>query len=406
MKGTKYIVASLLATCLAVVLRVSAVITKGNLAIVFEAFHAGIDVIITLMVLISIIIMESKISERFPYGLYKLEDLVTLIIVIVMIFSGIDLLVSGLRGGPSSVDVVQATAQLLSLIPLQISVFTRSKAAQVTRSPALRADALHCQVDVLEGLGVALGLFWSIMSGQSIAYTIALAIAALGFFLAAFEVSREAILAILDIPKDKTLCDRIAELSRSVDGVTKVTSVKARWAGPVLFVEVVLEVNAAMTVEEAHIISNRIEELVKSRIEGVRGVIVHIEPSVRKELLVALPMCGSNVCRQFAKAEKFLLVKVKDDDVISKEMFSVGCYVEKMLLGAEISEKLVEMGVTDVILFNIGEIAFSILLRHDVFIWRARTDDPDENIRLLIERKLVRIKEPTKEASWRAFSGG
>ncbi len=404
MKGAEYILASLLATCLAVALRVFAVVAKGNLAIVFEVLHAGMDVMITLMVLISIVITESRISERFPYGLYKLEDLVTLIVVVMMMISGVDLLISGAKKSPFPTNIDQVMAQLLSLIPLQASAFTRSKAAQVMRSPALRADAVHCQVDVLEGLGVALGLFWFIASGRSTAYTVALIIAALGFFLSAFKVGREAILAILDMPKDKMLCSRIAELSRSVDGVTRVSSVRARWAGPVMFVEVVLEVKAAMTVEEAHIISNRVEELVKSRIEGVRRITVHIEPSIRENLLIALPICEGRVCRQFAKAERFLLVKVRGNKVILRREFFTGP-VERMLWGAEISEKLAEVGVTDVILFNIGEIAFSILLRHEVFVWRAKTDDPNENIRLLMERKLDRIKKPTKEASWRTSQG-
>ena len=59
------------------------------------------------------------------------------------------------------------------------------------------------------------------------------------------------------------------------------------------------------------------------------------------------------------------------------------------------------MGVTDVIVKNIGEIAYSLLLRHKIVVWKGRDDNAIDNIKYLIRGYLEVLDQPTHEASWK-----
>ncbi len=71
-------------------------------------------------------------------------------------------------------------------------------------------------------------------------------------------------------------------------------------------------------------------------------------------------------------------------------------------MGADIDENLKSKKVTDVIVVDIGEIAFSILLRHGIVIWKgSKNKTPRMLIKDLTQGKLARLKQPTREETWK-----
>lgn len=57
--------------------------------------------------------------------------------------------------------------------------------------------------------------------------------------------------------------------------------------------------------------------------------------------------------------------------------------------------------MTDIILLSIGEIAHALLLRHNIIVWKGVPGKTaKENLELLLNNMLERLREPTREASW------
>lgn len=82
---------SILTNLLLVCIKTSVALISGSLAVTADAIHFLSDVVSAAIILIGI-----KISERpargFPYGLYKVENLVAMITSVLILFAGYEII--------------------------------------------------------------------------------------------------------------------------------------------------------------------------------------------------------------------------------------------------------------------------------------------------------------------------
>jgi len=83
----------------------------------------------------------------------------------------------------------------------------------------------------------------------------------------------------------ETLVDRsysdiaaIEKIVSGVEGVDGCHETRTRGAGNNVFVDIHVVVDPALSVEEAHLIADRVEEAIKKDLPEVVDVVVHIEP--------------------------------------------------------------------------------------------------------------------------------
>jgi len=407
-----YVVASLLLTIVSMLLRLIIGFLSGVTAVLIEGFHAMLDVIITVMVLVSILIVRSQRARRLPYGLYKLEDLVTLIIATLLIIIAVEVGAEGLGNIPKTASLIPALIQLLSLPPLGLSAYLKVKASGIINSPSLKADGLHTLGDVLEGGGVALGLLIFSYTGSYMAYQASTLVAIAGIMVAAYEAGHDSVLSILDLPKDKNMLRKLSSLIESVASESKLISLKARWAGPVIFVEAVLRAPPLRTVEDISIVCRKIIDLLKREVPSIADVIIMVEPSTRSSFTVCIPLdeplLSAKISQHFGKAKYFLIARIREGKIHDTEIMENRYREEKLrsvpavlLVGARVAESLYRKGVTDVIVYNIGEVAYSLLLRHKVVIWKTNElMQASDLLKEFLSFKLERLQEPTHEEPW------
>jgi len=407
-----YVVASLLLTVASMLLRLVIGFLSGVTAVLIEGFHAMLDVIITIMVLISILIVRSRRAQKLPYGLYKLEDLMTLIIAALLIIIAVEIGSEGLGRSPNAVSLTPALIQISSLLPLGLSAYLKIRASKIINSPSLRADGLHTVGDVLEGGGVALGLLIFSYTGSHVAYQASTVIAIAGIIMAAYEAGHDSVLSILDLPKDKETLDRLSTLIKGAAGELELVSLKARWAGPVIFVEAVLRAPPLRTVEDVSIVCQKLTNILKREVPSIADVIIMVEPSIRSNFTVCIPLDeprqNATISRHFGKAKYFLIARIREGKVRDVEIISNKYKEEKLtnipavlLVGARVAESLYRKGVTDVIVYNIGEVAYSLLLRHKVVVWKTDKSMQANNLlNEFLNFGLKRLQEPTHEEPW------
>ena len=411
----KYVLISLLLTVVATIIRFLGGYLVGNAAVAIEALHALLDVIITSAVLASMVLVRSEVSRRFPYGLYRVEDLVSLGLAVAMAFLGASTLVSSLTSKSSPPSLIPSLAQAASLPLLAGSAYVKFRGASLSNSPALRADALHTVSDVVEGSGVLAGLIIYLVSRSPIAYLASIVVAVAGLFWASYEAGKDSILSLLDLPKDRGFMEGVKEVFNEVSGGEYVlTELRARWAGPVVFLEVTTQAPPLHLIEDTYVFVSRFTKEVKRRYPYVKDVVVRVEPRAREDFIICVPQdevgMDKPVSKHFGRAKYFTLIKVKGLKVVSIDYIprpepsvkGVGDVRRKLLVGATVAEELHRLGVTDVVVTNIGELAYSLLLRHKIFVWRVDEEMKlGEIIRRFLSRELIRLKEPTREEPWR-----
>ncbi len=382
-------------------------------ALILEGMHSLIDILLSAFILIAVALVRSKFSEKFPYGLYRLEDLAAILLAVVILLSiGSDF--GSLSKVPKEISLIVPEVQGAT-IPLLVGVvWTKRRAAILLRSPSLKADAIHMVVDVIESSSVAVGLSLYYFLHYVVIYYVTFGIAILGLVMAAYEACHESIKAILDLPKERDLIEKAKKIISETSSEVEVIDVKGRWAGPVIYLEALIRLHPLNTIEDAGRISERISREIKERIEGIEDVVVRIEPSVREEMVVTIPLEepkeDSPLSKHFGRAEYFLIAKVMKGKVKEKKVIKNPVLEEsgkgpmkEFLKGARLAEFMVRKeGVTDLITTNIGELAFSLFLRHRILVWKG---DPAanalENLEKFCSNELERMLEPTREVSWR-----
>ncbi|MGC8655588.1 MAG: cation diffusion facilitator family transporter [Thermoplasmata archaeon] len=385
-----FIFLALLFQFIVFILRVSASLIWNNYALLIESFHIAIDISITVLVLISLKISRSNLRNRYSYGLYKMEDLISLFIAIIVAYSAFDIIRTSFIHPPTG-DLQSSIIQIISLIPLFLAGRMKILSGNLLNSPSLKSDGLHTYTDVYEGLGVAVGLFLNYITNNVIFYYAAITIAALTLFYTSYEIGKDSIISLLDLPKDKSVLKKINELVRENKNIRGIKSTKVRWAGPVIFAEIVLVVNPKLTIEEAHLIADEVEDNVYKKMPEIKDIVIHLEPSIEGMRTVAIPLMDEKINEKFSRASNYMVYKIDINGQIKKEKLSVSSAISEKRNAQRIQRILVDNLVTDVIVLKIGEIANALLREKGIRIWKAQNYSPDENIELFLKGELKEV---------------
>jgi cation diffusion facilitator family transporter len=158
-----------------------------------------------------------------------------------------------------------------------------SRAAKKYHSQALEADALHFQTDVWSSAVVILGLaavkageWWPrlafLRSGDAVA---ALGVSVVVVWISV-QLGRRTVDALLD-KAPEGMEERVAQALEAIPGVRNCHQVRARYSGPVLFIDLHVLVDGGQTLAQAHDLTETIEAAIQQIAPGA-DVTVHPEP--------------------------------------------------------------------------------------------------------------------------------
>lgn len=96
------------------------------------------------------IYLSEKKSERFPWGLYKVENIVALILALLIFFSAYEIAKTIYHSSPEGMRSFDMTLIVLFLMAVPIILFSRYEArrAKAINFPSLMADAEHWRADI------------------------------------------------------------------------------------------------------------------------------------------------------------------------------------------------------------------------------------------------------------------
>ena len=145
---------SILTNLVLVSIKVSVTLVSGSLAVKADALHSLSDVISSAVILIGIKISK-RTSRDFPYGLYKIENLVALATSLLILYAGFEIAKEVFAGPgrplPSRLPLAVGGIIATILIAWLFSRYELKKGHE-TGSPSLVADARHIWTDMLSSL--------------------------------------------------------------------------------------------------------------------------------------------------------------------------------------------------------------------------------------------------------------
>ncbi len=329
---------------------------SGSLAVAAEMVHHVVDLVASVAVLAGVKISERE-SRDFPYGLYKVENVVAVGVAILILFTAYEIAKEALSAEPGRAVVngwMLAGVALSAVIPLAFSVY-EMRVGRGLNSPSLMADAQEYRAHVFSS-----GVVFLALIGQMVGYPVDRYAALVVVVLIAktgWELLADGMRVLLDASLDAETLDQVRAIIETEPSVTEVRRVVGRNAGRYRFLEADLALRVD-DLEKAHAVSQRLEKAIREPVPHVERVLIHYEPRVRTHLRYAVPLADASgaVSEHFGESPYFGLVTIRlaDAQIEHQEMLANPHQAVEKAKGIRVAEWLV------------GLKADAVLLREDV----------------------------------------
>jgi len=369
-------------------LKITAGVISGSASLIADGIHSLADLAAAISVYAGIVIANMKV-KGFPYGLYKVENIISLVSAFAIFFAGYEIVrevfFSKEELRVKNLPIALGAVLLTIAITYLFSRYERKKGEELN-SPSLIADSEHIKTDMLSSIVVLAGIVGNYL-GYPIVEKIAVVIIVLLIFHAGFEIMVEALKVLLDASIDRDTLENIKKTILSHPLVSEVKSITGRSSGSYKFIEAEVSV-ITKDLERAHNIVHEVEAKVKREHPFIEKIIIHFEPAERREKLLAVPIEGERVCGRFAECPQIALFKITRDGEV-KEVARLDNPAAKLQLGKciELVEFLGKKGIDCIAVNNlpIGKGVIYALLAHEI------------GMKLITEEELSKFLEKLKE---------
>ncbi len=334
-----------------VLIKVILAYLSGSVALVADAIHSLSDVISSATVLAGIKISKRK-STRFPYGLYKVENLVCLISALFIFFAGYAIIQTVLFKEESLKAEFLPYAMAGVLVTMAITFFfSRYELREGERigSPSLIADAQHIRTDMFSSAVILCGLVGGLFHWP-LDKVAALVVVVL-VFRAGFTIFLDAIRVLLDASLDFESMDKVKTAILSHPQVTSIHSLRGRNSGRFKFIEADIGLRVR-ELERAHHVSQQIEAEISKSVPNVDRVLIHYEPEKKDIRVCAIPLQEDKVSLSdhFGEAPYYYIVQMRERDrsIIEERILTNPFKHEEKGKGLKVSNWLLQQSVDTV----------------------------------------------------------
>lgn len=345
---------SITVNLLLVAIKTAVALISGSLAVTADAVHSLSDVVSSAIILIGIKISERH-SPAFPYGLYKVENLVAMGTSFLILLAGFEIVQMVFAGSarplPAHIPLALAGIGATILITWLFSRYELRKGRE-TGSPSLIADAQHIRADMLSSVLILLALAGS---GLGLAIDKYAAVIVVAFIArSAVTILIDSIRVLLDASLDYKSIDRIRQIVLADPRVAEIKDIWARNAGRYKFVELDL-VLRVRELEKGHRLSEEIENRVKMEMAQVDRVLIHFQAQEQGLATIGIPLAQdrATISEHFGEAPFFRILTLQraDGGVVEEEVLENPFLQEEKAKGIKVAQWLLEKGI-DVLISN------------------------------------------------------
>jgi cation diffusion facilitator family transporter len=263
------------------VLQLIVVLFSGSVALLADTIHNFGDAATAVPLWIAFTLGRRKPSDRFSYGLGRVEDLAGIVIVLII-------LSSALLAGYESIDRFfhpHTVEHLWAVVLASVIGFAGNEAAAIFRikigkemgSAALVADGYHARVDGFASLAVLAGAI-GIGMGYPVADPAVGLLITLVILRIVWQSGKSVFTRLLD-GVDSDVLEEIKRAASHVAEVGSVSEVRVRWLGHRMHAELNIAVDENFSVEKGHEIAKSVRHELLHRLRYLSNATIHVDPA-------------------------------------------------------------------------------------------------------------------------------
>lgn len=262
---------------------------SGSMAVIGDGIDTATDILTYFITLFAAKIMNKPPNYRYPYGYNRAEAVATKALSFVIFFAGAQLFLSTLlkiiRNEPNELPTLLAIyITIISIFSKAGLAFYQFRIGKKIQSNMIIANAKNMRNDILISASVLIGLVFTQVFHLAILDLITAMAVGIWIMKAGFDIFMESSRELMDGSDNPELYYKIFDAVEEVGGANP-HRVRVRKHSNLYTVDLDIEINGKLTIEEGHEIAKEVEDNIKTRIENVYDVLVHIEPegNVEKE---------------------------------------------------------------------------------------------------------------------------
>ncbi len=289
MRGTKSRAAtiSIVSNSLLIALKIAAGAITGSIAILTEAAHSSIDLVASVIALVSVRKADEPPDPEHPYGHEKAENLAAAIEgILILVGAGIIIyeathrLVVGAEVERLGVGLAVIGASAVANFGVSAYLGRRARALH---SAALEGDAAHLRTDAFTSVGVFVGLGLVVLTGSDVFDPIAALAVAVAIVVAGLRILTRSSRVLMDEAPPPEELDRIEAAIARARPVEMVGyhKLRARRGGARHYVDLHVQFADGTTLEDAHSLAHQLRDAIEAEIPD-SDVLIHVEPEGAK----------------------------------------------------------------------------------------------------------------------------
>jgi cation diffusion facilitator family transporter len=284
-KIARIAIANIAVALIVIVLKYVAYAVSGSIALFSDALESVVNVMTAVAAYIAIRMSAKPPDADHPFGHYKAEFLAAMFEGAMIAVAAVLILIKAYSGLVEGVTLEHSFLGLsingISTVINAVWAWAMIRWGTGWRSPALVADGQHLFTDVITSVGVVLGLIVAIVSGWHVLDPLIAAIVAVNILMMGYRIATDSMSRLMDQAASPEIEGRIrGVIEANGHGALEAHDIRTRQAGRALFIEFHLVVPGSMTVDEAHVICDRLEDSIEQSIEGSE-VVIHVEPEYK-----------------------------------------------------------------------------------------------------------------------------
>lgn len=248
-------------------------------SMIADGIHSLGDSISNIIGILAIYVSCKPPDDTHPYGHEKFETLASIFISLLLFSMSFKIITSSYNKllNPSLPNI-NIYNFIIMILTLMINFFVSNyefKKGKELQSEILISDSIHTKSDIYVSISVLISLF-----------TIKMGFIILDIIIS-FIISILIIKASLEIllPAIKVLCDgaminpiQIHDFVINIDEVLYCHNIRTHGKENRIRVDLTIVVDKHLTLEKTHILSHYIEDIIILEFNGVKEVIIHVEP--------------------------------------------------------------------------------------------------------------------------------
>jgi len=273
--------ASVATAVLLVAVKFAAWLVTGSLSILASLIDSLMDVMASFINLMAIRYSLSPADTEHSFGHGKAEALAGLGQASFIAGSALILFMHGIERLKTPVPVqsmgIGVGIMVFSIVATLVLIAFQKVVIKKTNSTAIRADSLHYTTDLLTNACTVVALLLTRCSwGQSMDAVFSMIIALI-ICSSAWRIAEEAVALLMDkqLPKDQR--QKIRQIVSCHPQILGLHDLRTRQSGQIAIVQFHLDLNADLTLAQAHTIGKEVEKMIVEQFPQV-DVTIHQDP--------------------------------------------------------------------------------------------------------------------------------